>query len=301
MEQAGPGVTEGVGLTALMVASARAIETHHRDSLVADPYAEHFVRAAQVSTPLPTRIEDVPGGDADPVWGRGGRYYGLRTRVFDEFLLRSAHAGARQIVLFGAGLDTRAFRLDWPVGTVVFELDLPSVLAFKQSVLAGLDAVAKVANHRLGVDLREGWVSELTAAGFDPALPTAWLAEGLLTYLPAAVEERLLASVDSLSAAGSALSFEILLDQDTAEIREDTIYENTEDELGVNLPSLFDPDPRPDSVAAVAARGWSVTSHTAFEFTRQYGRGPEPEVRDALANSRWIFATKPQTDRLGCL
>ena len=133
-----PGVEEGVGLTALMVAAARAIETHRHDALIRDVYAEHFVRAARASAGWPVRPQRVPAGDADPLWGRLGRYFGLRTRVLDDFLLRQAHAGTRQVVLLGAGLDTRAFRLDWPPGHTVYELDRHDVLAFKRRVLDGL-------------------------------------------------------------------------------------------------------------------------------------------------------------------
>lgn len=125
------GVDGGVGLTALLVAAARAIETHRHDSLAQDAYAEHFVRAAPACADWPVRIEQVPAGDDDPLWGRFARYFGLRTRVLDDFLLRSVRTNARQVVLLGAGLDTRAFRLEWPSGVAVFEIDRAGVLAFK--------------------------------------------------------------------------------------------------------------------------------------------------------------------------
>nr|MDT0524867.1 class I SAM-dependent methyltransferase [Streptomyces sp. DSM 41633] len=99
------GVAGGVGLTALLVAAARAVETHRPDALARDPYAEHFVRAARASALWPVRPEEVPGGEADPLWGRLGRYFGLRTRVLDDHLLRQAYGGVRQVVLLGAGLD----------------------------------------------------------------------------------------------------------------------------------------------------------------------------------------------------
>ncbi|BFO16978.1 hypothetical protein SHKM778_33660 [Streptomyces sp. KM77-8] len=118
------GVEGGVGLTALLVAAARAIETHRPDSLAQDVYAEHFVRGAEASAHWPVRPDQAPGGDTSPLWGRFARYFGLRTRVLDDFLLRSVRtAGARQVVLLGAGLDARAFRLDWPSDSVIFEID----------------------------------------------------------------------------------------------------------------------------------------------------------------------------------
>lgn len=117
------GVDGGVGVTALLVAAARAIETHRDDSLARDVYAEHFVLAASASAGWPVRMHQVPDGDANPLWGRFARYFGLRTRVLDDFLLRSVQAGAHQVVLLGAGLDSRAFRLDWPAGCVIFEVE----------------------------------------------------------------------------------------------------------------------------------------------------------------------------------
>lgn len=153
------GVDGGVGLTALLVAASRAIETNRHDSLAKDAYAEHFVRAAPACTHWPVRIEEVPDGDDNPLWGRFARYFGLRTRVLDDFVLRSAGAGARQVVLLGAGLDTRAFRLDLPTDCVVFEIDRAGVLAFKEQVLTGLSAAPEVKRVPVPVDLREDWAA----------------------------------------------------------------------------------------------------------------------------------------------
>ncbi|GAB2857379.1 class I SAM-dependent methyltransferase [Actinoallomurus bryophytorum] len=288
------GVEEGVGLTALMVAAARAIETHRHDALARDVYAEHFVRAARASAGWPIRPHQVPDGDADPLWGRLGRYFGLRTRVLDDFLLSQVRDGARQVVLLGAGLDTRAYRLDWPPGCTVFEVDQEDVLAFKDRVLAGLRATPKAERVTIGADLRLEWAKALTGAGFDPAAPAAWLAEGLLLYLPRAAERALIEAVDGLSAAGSALAYEIKLGVESAAVRESSIYSAAR-RTGIDLLVLFDGDPRPDSAADLTARGWGTSVHTAFEFTRRHGRGPhpEPEQHDALAANRWVFAGRP--------
>jgi methyltransferase (TIGR00027 family) len=286
------GVEDGVGLTALMVAAARAIETHRHDALARDVYAEHFVRASRASADWPVRLQQVPGGDAHPLWGRLGRYFGLRTRVLDDFLLRQVHAGARQVVLLGAGLDTRAYRLDWPPGCTVFEVDQEDVLAFKKRVLDGLRAVPKAERVTIGADLRLEWAGALTGAGFDPAAPTAWLAEGLLLYLPHAAERALIEAVDRLSEAGSALAYEVKLGVESAAVRESPIYSAAK-RSGVDLLVLFDGEPRPDSAGNLAARGWYTSVHTAFDFTRRHGRGPRPEPHDALAANRWVFASTP--------
>ncbi|NEB36245.1 class I SAM-dependent methyltransferase [Streptomyces sp. SID14515] len=289
------GVAGGVGVTALLVAAARAIETHRPDSLARDVYAEHFVRAAPASTGWPVHPREVPDGDTNPLWGRFARYFGLRTRVLDDFLLRSAHAGnARQVVLLGAGLDSRAFRLDWPPGCVIFEIDREEVLAFKHRVLGGLSATPKAARVPVPMDLRDDWAGALPGAGFDPAAPSVWLVEGLLFYLSPAAETYLIDTVDRLSAGGSALAFEVKLDKDLLEYRDSPLYTATKHQIGIDLLNLFDREPRPDSAGRLTDHGWSTSVRTPFDFTRLHGRGPLPEPNDALAGNRWVFADRPQ-------
>ncbi|WBB63418.1 class I SAM-dependent methyltransferase [Streptomyces sp. WMMC500] len=287
------GVHGGVGLTALLVAAARAIETHRHDSLAQDTFAEHFVRAAPACADWPVRIEQVPDGDDNPLWGRFARYFGLRTRVLDDFLLRSVGANAPQVVLLGAGLDTRAFRLDLPSGCVIFEIDRAGVLAFKHRVLTDLSAAPKVKRVPVPVDLCEGWAGALTTAGFDPAAPSVWLAEGLLFYLPGPAETYLIDTVDRLTAAGSALAFEAKLEKDLQAYRDSPIYTATREQIGIDLLHLFDKGPRPDSAGDLTVRGWSTSTHTPFDYSRRHGRGPLPEPNDALEGNRWVFAHKP--------
>ncbi|MYR41934.1 class I SAM-dependent methyltransferase [Streptomyces sp. SID5910] len=294
----GTGVEGGVGVTALLVAAARAIETYRHDSLAQDIYAEHFVRSAPASACWPVRPDQAPGGDADPLWGRFARYFGLRTRVLDDFLLRSVRTGgARQVVLLGAGLDTRAFRLDWPSGCVVFEIDRDGVLAFKHEVLGALSAEPTATRVPVAADLRADWAGALRAAGFDPAVPTAWLAEGLLFYLPSAAETGLIDTVDRLSAGGSALAYEVKLEKDLLEYRDSPLYTSTREQIGIDLLDLFSLEERPDSAARLADGGWSTSVHTPFEFTDRHGRGPLPEENDALAGNRWVFGEKPRPAR----
>ncbi|WP_326681879.1 class I SAM-dependent methyltransferase [Streptomyces sp. NBC_01237] len=289
------GVEGGVGLTALMVAAARAIETHRHDSLAQDVYAEHFVLATPASADWPVRVQQVPDGEANPLWGRFARYFGLRTRVLDDFLLLSVHTGnARQVVLFGAGLDSRAFRLDWPPGCVIFEIDREGVLAFKHKVLDGLSATPKATRVPIPIDLRADWVGALADAGFDTAAPSVWLAEGLMFYLPAAAETYLIDTVDRLSTEGSALAFEVKVEKDLLEYRDSPLYTSTAQQIGIDLLSLFDREPRPDSVGDLARKGWSTSVRTPFDFTRRHGRGPLPERNDALEGNRWVFANKPR-------
>jgi methyltransferase (TIGR00027 family) len=285
-------VDDGVGVTALLVAASRAIETHRHDSLAQDLFAEHFVHTAPASADWPVRIDQVPDGDASPLWGRFARYFGLRTRVFDDFLLQAVHAGTRQVVLLGAGLDARAYRLDWPPGCVIFEMDREGVLAFKHRVLDGLAATRKAARVPVPTDLRTDWIRALIDAGFDPGAPSAWLAEGLLFYLPGAAETRLIAAVDRLATAGSALAFEVKLDKDLMEHRDSPLYTETRRQIGIDLLDLFAKEARPDSAGDLARRGWSTAVATPYEFTLRLGRGPLPEPNDALGGNRWVFAHK---------
>jgi methyltransferase (TIGR00027 family) len=286
-------VEAGVGRTALMVAAARAIETNRPDALATDRYAAHLVRAAASSVRWPLRIEDVPDGEANPLWGRLARYFGLRTKVFDDYLLRSAHAGIQQIVLLGAGLDSRAYRLDWPPDRVVFEIDQPAVLAFKRGVFEGMGAVPKATCRSIAADLRRDWAGALLDAGFDTTAPTAWLAEGVLLYLPSAAERMLIDTVDRLAVGGSALAYEVKLGPESPAVQHSPIYRSTTQQIDVDLVGLFAVEPRPDSVADLSGRGWTTSTHTAFDFTRLHGRGPLPEPDDALTSNRWTFAAKP--------
>lgn len=284
-------VAAGVGSTALMVAAARAIETHYARGLIRDEFAEQFVRSAKTTVVLPTRIEDVELGHDDLLWGHGGRFFALRTRVFDDFLTE-ATGSASQIVLLGAGLDARAFRLKWPARTKFYEIDREDVLTFKAKVLAGLDARAPFEHRLLTADVSDDWGRVLLDAGFDPDTPTAWVAEGLFLYLPAAVEEELFRTLDALSAPGSHVAFDIAPGQETAQFREHSVFETTTAKTGSHLASLFDTDPRPDSVGALRAAGWSVTSSPVAEFTARYGRGPDPEALDPIQQMRWVLGSK---------
>ncbi len=198
------GVTGGVGFTALAVAAARASETVRPDPICSDPYAEALVAAAD--TPLPTRplSGQEPGWDDElaGIWDTMANHLGLRTRFFDDYLTAAAAAGIRQVVILAAGLDTRAHRLDWPGGTAVFELDQPHVLEFKDHVLRAQPGCERIT---VPIDLREDWPAALRVAGFNPAVPTAWLVEGLLRYLPGAAVRELFARSTELSARGSRL------------------------------------------------------------------------------------------------
>lgn len=276
-------VVSGVGLTALNIAAGRAIETNHPQGLIDDPFAELFVRAVSAQVTLPTRIEEVEDGDQDAVWGRGGRYFGLRTRVFDDWFGRAAEAGIRQFVLLAAGLDSRAYRLGLPGDSDLYEIDRPPVLAFKQRVLDSVGAEPGVRRHPIAADLAGPWSRALLAAGLDPARPTAWLAEGLLVYLSAEVETRLLETVLSLSAPGSRIALEIALKHTTDQVRRDPVFTEGREKLGVDMGALFSTQERRDPVAWLTGQGWAMSGGSAFGFQARYGAAP---ARTAVTWSR---------------
>jgi methyltransferase (TIGR00027 family) len=208
-------ITTSVGSTALFVAAARALEAQKPKPVAVDPYAEVFCRAVggQWSDLL-------DGAAADHVlkseFGADFvNFQGVRTRYFDTYFIKAAAAGVRQIVLLAAGLDSRAYRLDWPDDTVVFELDQPQVLEFKRAALAGIRPAAQ--RREVAVDLRNDWPRTLLGHGFDPAAPSAWIAEGLLIYLPATAQVQLFTGIDALSARGSHAALEEAAPMDAGE------------------------------------------------------------------------------------
>ncbi|MDT7735196.1 MAG: hypothetical protein QOE12_2370, partial [Mycobacterium sp.] len=202
-------ITSSVGSTALFVATARALEAQKPDPLVVDPFAAIFCRAVGGSA------ADVLDGHVPdhqlktPDFGEHFvNYQAARTRYFDHCFLRAAEAGVRQVVILAAGLDSRAYRLAWPGGTTIFELDRPQVLDFKREVLAEQGVTPRAERREIAIDLREDWPQALRDSGFDAAQPSAWIAEGLLVYLPAAAQQQLFTGIDLMASPGSHVAVE---------------------------------------------------------------------------------------------
>jgi methyltransferase (TIGR00027 family) len=253
MESAG---LSGVGGTSLGVARARAWESRRPDRLFDDPYAAAFAAAGGTGDGTPP----APG----PHRARLAFHVIIRTRFYDDYLLAAAEAGHRQVVLLAAGLDTRAYRLPWPDGVRLYELDLPEVLTFKERVLTGRSAVARCERITLPADLREDWPARLTDAGFDPAAPTAWLVEGLLVYLTAEEAALLLTRVGELSAPGSRSSFErnnaasMIAEGDRTGIEE--------------YASLWKGGLGQDTAGWLIDHGWRTEVHALSDVAASYGR-----------------------------
>ncbi|EOD64561.1 SAM-dependent methyltransferase [Amycolatopsis vancoresmycina] len=262
-----------VSRTAVGVAALRAYESSRPDRLFDDPYAAAFAEAGRSA--LPAAGEGLGALFAQQV--------AIRTRFYDDYLLA---AGCPQVVVLAAGLDARAFRLAWPLGTRLFELDLPEVFAFKEAVLAGRDATPACERVVVPADLRDDWAAALRAAGFDPGVPTAWLAEGLLVYLSREDAEKLLSAVSELSAPGSRVSFE----HRKTETR-DSLFARANATPGAErvtrlwLGGLGDAAPD-----WLRGHGWEPTVVSRAELAAEYGR-PGEETVDGFVTARCQSST----------
>lgn len=253
-------IVSGVGITALAVAAGRAMETTRTDRLVEDPFAGPLVANASPSTSM--KFQD------HPMWQVMLNYLAVRSRFFDEFFEQSGRAG--QAVILASGLDARAFRLNWQEGLTLFEIDQPLVLEYKDKTLDGLGAEPTCDRHSVAIDLRDDWATALKNAGFDTSVPTAWLAEGLLPYLPAAAEAQLLETVHSFSTPGSSFAIEnIGLQQPLL----DAADNDTTQEWGIDLEELFSFEERAATPQeTLRGLGWSVQEETAVQAGERYGR-----------------------------
>ena len=211
-------IATSVGMTAVMVAAARAGETARADALINDPYARTLVAGAGTGVWESFLDADFAGNLAEAnvdvddeviaMFEHMGNYQAVRTHFFDAFFAEAVAAGIRQVVILASGLDSRAYRLDWPAGTTVYEIDQPKVLEYKATTLAEHGVQPAAERREVPVDLRFDWPKALRETGFDDSQPTAWLAEGLLMYLPADAQDRLFELVTELSAPGSRVAVE---------------------------------------------------------------------------------------------
>lgn len=289
-------ILSGVGYTALAVAAGRAMETNRPDGLISDPQAAGLLTAAQQGgtapgIPLPTgwppdtsALADVEVDTAQlrGIWETMATYLGVRSRFFDQYFHAACtEAGIRQVVVLAAGLDTRAYRLEWPAGTTVFEIDHPNVLAFRDRVLTEQGSQPRCTHHPVGVDLREDWPTALTTAGFDPTRPTAWLAEGLLFFLPDEAKQLLCQRVQDLSAHGSRWAIESISDPATAMamMRDNAMLQRISAQFGADPSGLWPPDQRWEPHSWLVRHGWTVTAASAHTVAARYQRvleGPVP-------------------------
>jgi methyltransferase (TIGR00027 family) len=302
-------ITESVGATALGVASSRAAETRSENPLIRDPFAQVFLdavgdgvwnwhSAAQLPPELLEAEPDLPLQMQSMV-----DYMASRTAFFDEFFLSATRAGIRQVVILAAGLDSRSWRLPWPDGVTVYELDQPRVLDFKASTLAEHGAEPACNRVAVSVDLRHDWPTALREAGFDPGTPSAWSAEGLMPYLPAAAQELLFERVQGLTAAGSRVAVEALgptfLDPDIREKRRERMERIRAFMADVDpqreIPrtdELWYFEEREDVGEWFRRHGWDVVVTPTPELMAGYDRRPPKEVEDRVPGNLFVAATR---------
>ena len=292
-------ITTSVGSTALFVATARALEAQKPDPLAVDPYAELFCRA--VGGPA-ADVLDGKAPDHQLKSSDFGEHFvnfqGARTKYFDEYFRRAADAGARQVVILAAGLDSRAYRLTWPAGTAIFELDRPQVLDFKREVLASHGAQPRAERREIAVDLREDWPQALRDSGFDPAKPSAWIAEGLLIYLPADAQEQLFIGVDNLAGPGSHVAVEdgapLSPDEYVAKVEEERTAIASGEEQRPFFQLVYNEQHAP-ATEWFSQRGWTAIGTPLTDYLREVGRsvpGPDTEAGTMLARNTLVSAVK---------
>jgi methyltransferase (TIGR00027 family) len=301
-------ITESVGATALGVAAARAAETESENPLISDPFARVFLDAAGeglwnwfAAPDLPAEIVEAQP-DLVPRMRGMVDYMAARTSFFDQFFLDATRAGVHQVVILAAGLDSRAWRLPWPDGTTVYELDQPRVLEFKSSTLREHGAQSTCNLVPVSVDLRHDWPAALREAGFDPSAPSAWSAEGLLPFLPAAAQELLFERVQELGAAGSRIAVEapgsdFLDEASQAKQRENMqqvrdLMAKLEPERDIpDVTDLWYFEEREDVADWLRRNGWDVTVTPAEALMASYGRTP-PDVEDAAPKTLFVAAER---------
>lgn len=299
-------ITESVGATALGVAAARAADTESSDPLINDPFARVFLDrvghgvwdwygAPELPAAVVEAEPDMPQRMQSLV-----SYFASRTRFFDTAFIDAANAGVRQAVILAAGLDARSWRLPWPDGTTVYELDQDRVLDFKLETLRQHGAEPKATRVPVAVDLRQDWPTALQEAGFDATAPSVWSIEGLLMYLPAAAQDLLFERIQDLAAPGSRIAVEGLGPEfavpelrDVRRERMDRLRQlMAEAGSPLEVPKtdeLWYFEQREDVSDWLSRHGWDVTATPSDELMAGYGR-PSPEGLEEASPTHWFIS-----------
>jgi methyltransferase (TIGR00027 family) len=291
-----------VGATATMVAAARAVATKADNPIIHDQFAEPLVRAVGVDFLTRWASGDLNAADVDAddsTWKlqQMPDAMAARTRFFDAFFAEATTAGIRQAVILASGLDARAYRLDWPAGTTVFEVDQPEVIAFKTQTLSDLGASPTTDRRTVAIDLRNDWPAALIEAGFDRTQPTAWIAEGLLGYLPPEAQDRLLDNIAALSADGSRLATEAIPDMpDVDQDKARALMQQATDKwrahgFDLNFEELGYQGDRNDVAQYLNGLGWRSTGQPMSQLLAEHGLPPVPQTSDSVSMADTIYYT----------
>jgi methyltransferase (TIGR00027 family) len=250
-----------VGTTATLVATARALAT--RAGLINDPFAEPLVRAVgdDFFTQVASGERAISELGDDNGFALLTDLFAARTRYFDNVLTDAGRAGIRQAVILASGLDARPYRLWWPAGTTVYEIDQPGVIEFKNQTLRGLAATPTADRRAVGIDLRREWPEALRRLGFDATKPTVWIAEGLfIGFLAPIAQDRLLDSVTALSAAGSRVAADYMPNWRRPFSTQEHALAQRWRPYGFHgdMTELTYPDEQHDAAESLAALGWKT-------------------------------------------
>ncbi|MGH3848753.1 MAG: SAM-dependent methyltransferase [Pseudonocardiaceae bacterium] len=270
-DEAGQNVARlsGVGVTAVGAAWARAAESQRPDRLFDDPIAVAVVERGQrelakLFSGDEASLERAPFDEQAAT--AFVEYAAVRTRYFDDCLSEACAAGCRQVVILAAGMDARAFRLLWPAGTRLYELDRPEVLAYKEDMVAAAGVLPRCERHTVAADLAADWITALRAAGFQGGQHTAWLAEGLLNYLTDKDNNMLVSTVGRLSGSGSTLALEVIR---ASAIRDGPMAAIADRAANSGAPWRSGVD---DPAGWLAGHGWRARVDNPFEVAVGYGR-----------------------------
>jgi methyltransferase (TIGR00027 family) len=285
-------LASSVGATATMVAAARALATRAPEPLITDPFAEPLVRAVGIEFFTKILDGEIPLAESDD--SRVIDLLAVRTKFFDEFFLDAAAAGIRQAVILASGLDSRAYRLPWPSGTVVFEIDQQTVIDFKTGAMSALGATSGAEHRPVAVDLREDWPAVLRANGFDETRPTAWSAEGLLAYLPPEAQDRLFDEITALSAKGSRVGTEYHPEGAAAIAERNRVMAQQWKDRGfdLDLAALMYQGERNPASEYLAGHGWRVATQTRKQLFAAYGREMPTDASSALRKTIAVTAIR---------
>jgi methyltransferase (TIGR00027 family) len=289
-------VASSVGAPATMVAAARALASKEPNPLIEDPFAGPLVRAVGID--FFTKLVDGEIATTDDTASTATimtTVMAVRTKFFDDFFVGATSAGIRQAVILASGLDSRPYRLPWPDGTVVYEIDQPKVIEFKTRTMTDIGATTTAERRTVAIDLRYDWPAALRRSGFDDSQPTAWSAEGLLAYLPPDAQDRLFDNITALSAPGSELATEFHPVAGATSGERAAAMRSQWREYGfdLDLADLFYKGDRNHVVDYLTGHGWQVSARPRPDLFRDYGKAfPDTDDLEPLRNSLAVIATR---------
>ena len=200
--------------TAETMAVIRAMESRRPEAerICYDPYAIRFISREVFGflTNHPAEFREMAEQMERLVPGAGNSCV-ARTRYFDDVVKMSVSDGLEQLVILGAGYDTRAYRIDGLSKLRVFEVDHPATQNIKVEKIK--EIFGSLPDHvtYIPLDLEvQSLGQRLPGSGYDRSRKTLFILEGLLMYLPPGKVDELLSFILHNSGPGSALVFDYI-------------------------------------------------------------------------------------------